>query len=239
MMMMFALLADLIGNIQNRNVYYKVFSFIIVLIILTFIPLTGERNAFLVTLLGCMLMFILLKKARRSLIVIFMCVIILISALFIANPSLGKRQTTSIEEVANSILLTSKDTPYSFIFNTSIKIFNDHILFDTGLKKFNTHCTKVNKIISDDQKRLTHPHNFYLEWLTGTGIIGSSMFFAIIFLWFKQFYQCRKLIFTSTIATGVLIAIIIRLWPLASTTSFFSRGEEFLFGGWEVGFLLI
>ena len=88
----------------------------------------------------------------------------------------------------------------------------------------------------------THPHNYYVQILSETGIIGAFfIFYALIkFINFsiKNLYdQIKKKIYINEYKIFIYSAIIINLWPFVTTGNFFGSAAANLF--WlPVGFFL-
>jgi O-antigen ligase len=124
------------------------------------------------------------------------------------------------------------------LFTSAIDIFQKNIFFGSGVKTFRINCryTDENKIISLKKKApginmnfcSTHPHNYYLQLLAETGIIGFLFIFLIFlklsFNYLKQMYfliNNKKEINKSYIC--ILTGLIVMIWPLATTGSFFNN----------------
>ena len=60
-----------------------------------------------------------------------------------------------------------------------------------------------------------HPHNFYLQWLAESGVIGFLLFIALVFFIFKKII----LNISSNSAKISFITIVIIFWPIMSTGS--------------------
>jgi O-antigen ligase len=75
----------------------------------------------------------------------------------------------------------------------------------------------------------THPHNFLLEILSETGLVGFSIFFIfffylILYLKKKIRYLKSHLIFKkhSHLLYGNILILLIYIWPLKTSGSFFT-----------------
>jgi O-antigen ligase len=79
-----------------------------------------------------------------------------------------------------------------------------------------------------------HPHNFYLQALTDGGVPGLILFFGLALAWMIPLG--RGLWRAPTpVRVGLFASVLIQLWPVASTSSFFSMpmgGWFFLLLGW-------
>ena len=105
----------------------------------------------------------------------------------------------------------------------SINMFKDKSFFGHSPRSFKKLSCEEYKI--NNMSCSSHPHNFYLQLLAETGIIG----FFLLFLFFL--YMCMILfieIFTSkkklTFELQLLIiAIFINLFPITQTGNFFNN----------------
>ena len=132
-------------------------------------------------------------------------------------------------------------TGYYAHYTTAINIFLDNPIVGSGFRSFRKDCKKYEnyfdennisfidslddandkiKIIDSLNRNIctTHPHNFYLEILSETGLIGMISFLSLIYLVFK------KLIFFET-----KLFFTIYLFPFISTGSIFHGKNSFLF----------
>ena len=74
-----------------------------------------------------------------------------------------------------------------------------------------------------------HPHNYYLEILTETGIIGFLIIIVSFLLFFYRSFL-KKYFFKSTmknnhIITPFIFLFIAEIFPIKSTGSFFTTGN--------------
>ena len=99
-----------------------------------------------------------------------------------------------------------------------------------GIKNFRYYC-HVRDNIPDDPNFVCnmHPHNYYLEILTETGIVGFSIIILIIFILFKiSFYDkyiTRKFLQNNTLIVPFIFLLIAEIFPIKSTGSFFTTGN--------------
>ena len=122
------------------------------------------------------------------------------------------------------------------LFSSAIDIFQKNIFFGGGVKTFrinckNTHIEKLIKLQTPYPNIVfcsTHPHNYYLQLLAETGLIGFlfilAIFIKLFFNYLKQIYNLlKKDKKVSNEYVTILSGIIIYIWPLTTTGSFFNN----------------
>ena len=114
------------------------------------------------------------------------------------------------------------------LFNTAIDLWQKNKIFGSGIKSFRVKCAKIaehtkNRLCS------THPHNYYLEILTDTGITGFLLVctIAIIFVVFiiKNFKFFSGNGMGNYILLAAVISLILETFPLKSTGSIFTTND--------------
>ena len=75
-----------------------------------------------------------------------------------------------------------------------------------------------------------HPHNYYLEILTETGIIGFSIviviFSLIIYLTLIKKYFLRSILNQNKLIIPFIFLFFVEIFPIKSTGSFFTTGNS-------------
>ena len=155
----------------------------------------------------------------------------------------------TIRDFTKNTLEKTEETEKIYIFSkthndmyiSAYRIFLDNKYFGVGPRQFRNNCKeyKVSSYSCD-----THPHNTYLELLSETGlfsfIIVLSIFILISFLSIKhlilKFIGDRKGIFND-FEVCLLASIILSLWPLSPSGSFFNNWMSIVYY-FPVGILL-
>ena len=106
--------------------------------------------------------------------------------------------------------------------------------FGGGIKNFRYFCHVRPNI----DKNLTtvcnmHPHNYYLEILTETGLVGFliliSVFFIILFKTFVRKYITKTSLQNNTLIIPFMFLFFVEIFPIKSTGSFFTTGNATYF----------
>jgi O-antigen ligase len=208
------------------------------------IYISGERSAFFFLNLSTIFIIILISEYKKFRLITFAIAIVFIFILSINKPDLNKRMFAipaenmgfNVSETSNKSMLLDKSSRKKTIFTpvhdshyrTAFAMFKDQPLFGHGPKMFRVVC-KEEKYAIGVQPCATHPHNFYIQLLAETGIIGFlflfSFFSYIVFISIRQFISIvfkKKNILTDyqiCLISGILITV----WPLAPNGNFFNN----------------
>ncbi len=120
--------------------------------------------------------------------------------------------------------VVSSRSNHGKIYLTTMKSFNENKIFGNGLKSFRINCKKFlnqkNTLCS------THPHNYHLEVLHDSGIIGFSLISFFVFLLLLDKY--KNLRFSSLshenkiVVSLLVLNLMIEIFPIKSTGSLFT-----------------
>jgi hypothetical protein len=119
---------------------------------------------------------------------------------------------------------------HAIIYLTAIDVWSDNPIIGHGIKSFRIKC--LTKLHLPNRVCESHPHNYYLELLNDTGLLGTLLLVCAIlclitnkFFNFKYYEKNEKLLFIC-----LLIIIIAEFFPLKSSGSFFSTtNSSFIF----------
>ena len=208
--------------------------------IITFI--SGERMALATFMLAIFLMFILVKEYRLVFTTSF--ILFIFSSFMIFKNHDHYQNYTIIESEATHLGLTIKKfkkdcaiekecsriikvqpkidvilknfskSAYYDAYSLAFEMFKSYPLTGIGMNNFNYGC-----LFKKEYKKETcwsHPHNFYLQSLTETGLIGFSLFLIYIFLVLKI---CLLNYNKNKFSKYSFVALIIIFWPIMSTGS--------------------
>ena len=211
----------LLSESKDKNNY---FIFILSIIFIISILVTGERSNTIKAILGIIIFFILYKNLDIKKKIIFITsMIILISTLIFNSSYLKSRfvnQIISIDLAAYNAG-PKKDNIYFILYNSGFEVFKNNKLFGVGNKNYRVEtCNKSNK--NDKYFCTTHPHQIYFELLSEHGLIGS---FVILLIFYKLiFSKIMGTIFERNyIKIGSLIYLILVFTPIIPSGAFFNN----------------
>jgi len=208
------------------------------ILVIVFISLiSGERNAFLLSIIGYFFISLNFISNKNFIFYSISSLIIIILFLFF-NTNVHKRL---IGQTLNEMLQSNnKDhfviisSVYDDLYRNSFTLFLEKPLLGHGPKTFREVCKKNIEIYPEGCS--THPHNIYLQLLSETGVIGT-MFIIFIFLFFlkKILNLYKKIGFKKNLTSDKIekyylitinilcVSFIINFFPLSSSGNFFNN----------------
>ena len=130
---------------------------------------------------------------------------------------------------------TVKDISTSFFteghesyFRTALNMFKEKPIVGHGPKMFRELC-KNEKYSSGEYPCNTHPHNFYIQLLAETGIIGFLFLFSgFIYVIYCSIRQIMTIIlnqkrYLTDYQVCLLAGILVTVWPISPNGYFFNN----------------
>lgn len=219
------LLLFYIHLIHKNNIYYDCLYLLTILLLFLVIILSGERTSLALFVLFISVYFAFSKKfVFQNLILIFFSGVLLISS-FIIKPDLYKRVVFETIEQVN----TKNDISSITIFSpghtkhylTALDIFSDNFVLGSGPKTFRVVCGKYPY-----DGCSTHPHNFLLQLLSETGIIGTVTGILIYLILISALIKYRPTNKNNESKEYFLIflsSVIIIYFPFLPSNNFFHQ----------------
>ena len=134
-----------------------------------------------------------------------------------------------------TILKNFNQSAYGELYMTSIQMWKDNKITGIGLNNFEKMC-RNEKVYNQYHKVFgcgTHPHNYYIQALTESGIIGLVLFVFLIIL---LSYNCINSKTNEMKIIGI-ITILVLFWPIMSTGSFL-KNWNMIFICYLIGIIL-
>jgi O-antigen ligase len=220
----------LVKEKKTRFEIYFIGSLFILVDILIF--MSGERSAFFFLNLSTIFIIILIKDYQKFRLVTFLIGLMGVFILSFHSPDLSIRMFKGPAQDMGFIESPNKATIFTpfhdSLIRTGYNAFKDKPILGHGPKMFRVLC-KNEKYRTGIQPCAMHPHNFYLQLLVETGVVGFLFLFTIlsnfIFIVLRQF---KSIIFKqkrplTDYQVCLLAGVLISIWPLAPNGNFFNN----------------
>jgi hypothetical protein len=205
----------------QKSIFLGTFFFSVIVVLIS-----GDRSPFFITILLSLILLILLKFFKLKTKIIF-SLLLVSSILFtiyssqVIRDRVIKHTTSQLinnfssETKIHKLNIFSKGHEAHYI--AAYKMFKDNIIFGQGPNMFRLLCKK-NEYYVEPQSCSTHPHNYYIQLLAETGLIGFSFLMALFL------FIAGNLLFKKLSNFGILISLslMLNLFPLIPTGNFFN-----------------
>ena len=221
-------------NKKYLNSNFDLFFYLILILNLILIILSGERATFFMTLLGLFMSLIFFKINLKKTIIFFL----IFSSLCILTITIYPKSKKRIFEETFSQVFSLSDTKEIKInifsegheqhIKSAALMFSQNPFIGVGVRNFRLECKKEIYKNIGEYHCTTHPHNTYLQFLSETGLIGFSFFLLFLIFLFTKICQLLKNIYIKNEKVNVplgacFIIILINFFPLTTTGSFFNN----------------
>ncbi|MDC1043982.1 O-antigen ligase family protein [Candidatus Pelagibacter ubique] len=225
----------LVKEKMKYEIYFIALLFILVDVI---IFMSGERAAFFYLNLSTIFIIILIKEYQKFRLITFIIAIICIAVLnlnsskfsdrMFKEPALSMGIIKNSKEIEIKAKVTIFTPAHDSVIRTAYNMFKGQPIFGHGPKMFRIKC-KNKEYATGISPCLTHPHNFYVQLLAETGIIGFLFLLSgLIYLLYAALRQLKSIIFKkkrpfSDYQVCLLAGILITIWPLSPNGNFFNN----------------
>ena len=222
----------------NKDLINKYIIFIFLFLSYFLVFFSGERASFLLINLFFILFlpfFFSLKRIFFLIVSVFLLILIFINF----NTQLKSRwvEQMTLHTFQKGLTGDVFMPDHIGLFTSAIDIFKKNLLIGSGVKTFRVNCKYVAEEKKDEIKKnipnvnfcSTHPHNYYLQLLAETGLVGCLMiifvflfiiksYFKLVIDWFKKKQENINKSYAC-----ILSALVTTFWPLTTTGSFFNN----------------
>ena len=223
----------LVKEKMKYEIYFIALLFILVDVI---IFMSGERAAFFFLNLSTIFIIILIKEYQKFRLITFIIAIICITVLNLNSSKFSDRMfkepALSMGIIKNSKEIRAKVTIFTPAHDSAIRtaynMFKGQPIFGHGPKMFRIKC-KNKEYATGISPCMTHPHNFYVQLLAETGIMGFLFLLSgLSYLLYAALRQLKSIIFKkkrpfSDYQVCLLAGILITVWPLSPNGNFFNN----------------
>ncbi len=222
-----------IFNFLKSQKNLKIFGFLILVLCLLGVILTGERSNGLKALIGFIIFISMIDYVKlRSKIIIFLSIFIIFFLSinfsdYIKLRYVGQFYSEIKTEDRREKFL--ENSLYIKLYKSGFHVFKNYPWFGVGNKNYRIEtCDKKKNSIHKEYHCLTHPHQVYIEMLSEHGIVGTIIIMSIIF--YLMFRIIRKIIESRNfLQAGCFAFLLINFIPILPSGSFFNNFNITLF----------
>ncbi|RCK35483.1 polymerase [Thalassospira xiamenensis] len=197
-------------------------------LLLTVVFLSGERAASVLTLFAILLtlfsLFVIGGTARKIAVGLAILGGTALTVLLVTSDRIWGR----VEALVN-VVSDYSDSVYGQLVFLGLRFFSENPLTGSGMGNYPLVCEDYTAAGLTNVPCHPHPHNFYVEWLSDTGLIGTvpfTVFMAVLYLMgLKTLFGPRESRLLGGLYLGVLV---MSLFPLSVTQSLFSNWPAIL-----------
>ena len=220
-------------NFLKSTKILKLIGFLLILLCLVGVIITGERSNGLKALLGFLIFITIIDFVKLRAKILFLLSFLIIFFLTINFSDYVKYRY--IDSLFNKIKVKEErevfldNSLYISLYKSGIHVFKNNPWFGVGSKNYRVEtCDTDKNLINEDYWCLTHPHQVYIEMLAEHGIIGTLIILSVIF--YLKFRILRKIIDgRNYIQAGCLVFLLINFVPVLPSGSFFNNFNITLF----------
>ena len=229
------------------NKSYLLNIYLLLSIVITFV--TGEKMSFILITFGIGIFILSDLKKNKTILLSFISFFIIIF-LFLNNPNIENEKLKKTQNRYNKDFKValgidvSKKSNTKFFSNsvhfihwaTAFELFKQKPFFGHGIKQFRNKCSTVKAITLNNNYNIdllmgknyrctTHPHNFYLELISETGILSLMIIILLYIFYFKRISNLEN----RNYKISIFLCLLVHIFPIATTGSFFTNHNSFHF----------
>ena len=213
--------------------YSLLINLLLFLIILSGIILSGNRFPLILFLLLIFLVIFFEKQNRKYFLKIVISFSIIFVLLFNLSTNVKKNFKTfyyELNKIRVTLIKGDMDKPFAPTYLKEFYSFYNTWLLNKyiggGIKNFRLYCHFRKD--SSVHKCNMHPHNYYLEILTETGLIGfvniTIIFILLLYISFYKKYFTKSSLQKNSIIIPFMFLFMTEIFPFRSSGSFFTTG---------------
>ena len=208
------LVALAVSGYRQVNAVAAIISFATIILSV----ITGERINFIIRACGGMLAGLLWRPKSSRYACLILVEVLAVVTVFVASPNIGNRFVDKFLEQ----LPSHNESPYFRVMNSGMVTFETAPVLGVGTANYRILCADLTRDHTDVDCH-THPHNYYIQLLAETGIIG--LVFGCVMLG-AIIWSCAQTSIKGRADVVMATAVIIPLglfFPLQSTADFFGQ----------------
>ena len=227
---LFPLLLALMIVLKVKDKYLILFGGLLFILIDVLIYLTGERTSFIFMMISSLFILLLIDRLKYLRLFTLLFSLVLIIGITLVSPTVKKRMvdTTLKQMGAGGERLIIFSPNHDSHIRTAFNMFLDKPILGHGPKMFRVKCSDPKYAVGI-KPCSTHPHNFYIQLLAETGILGFLFLLSTLVYVLYCAYRQLKTIFLkqkrhlSDYQVCLLAGILISVWPFSPNGNFFNN----------------
>jgi len=227
----------LIARSQGR---YRLTGGVVLIVSMLTMALIAQRMPMLLVLFGYGIAALVMRSFRWPMIIAMLALCAGVAIASVAAPEeYHTLVTVFLHRMANFW-----SEPYAIIYQRAIVMVQSHPWLGLGFDGYRNNCYDPRYIrvlswvpvtgIHDPIGCTIHPHNYWLQIATDSGLTGVVLFAALCTAWLVRIGRGMQSP-DRAIQVGLFVSLCIAFWPMASTTGLFTlpnAGWLFLLIGW-------
>ena len=212
---------------MHQRKKFAVLSGLIVLINLAISILTGERVNFLTRLCSALLAPLSWKLEYKRFVVFVLAASALVGTVFILFQNRAITFTLGIYHGVTA----GFESDYVRVLGGGWTVFKDAPILGIGPGNYRNYA----EMLLADQLQFrpdNHPHNFYIQFLAETGVVGFVLGTAFLMSMIWYCWRARRNCGSDVVRATAYIVPLACFWPLTSTADFFGQWNNiFIWSG--------
>ena len=209
--------------IRQRSGWRALFAVALLMVSIFVVLLTGERTAFSSEVIAAVFLAVVMafldRDSRKASFISVGVITAVVVALFLTQTWVQVRAAQFYQDISNASM-----SNYGQLVIAAYKIGVAHPLAGVGLKSFREACVAMmdsHEVIYCNM----HPHNAYMEWLSGGGVPALAAIIAIVTILAKQCMNMldRRRLISLALPLCALATLVVNFFPFMPTQSQFSN----------------
>jgi O-antigen ligase len=226
--------------LDRPGIYRRLAGALLLIATVLTMAVIGQRMPMLLVIFGLCLTGLVVRRFRWPIAIALIVLVAAVAAARVVSPvTYGTLVVEFLRRMENFW-----STPYALLYQRAVVMVQAHPWVGLGFDGFRDSCNDPRYFspvgwlpvtdIGDSAGCSIHPHNYWLQIATSTGLPGLLLFAVLCAVWLVRI---GRGVFTDgrPIQIALFVTLCTAFWPIASTTALFTvpnAGWLFLLIGW-------